>query len=79
MKKFKEVFDSPYEQYIDKVGQKFKVLRNLTDEERDPEVGTMYEIQFEDGTIIEAWPEEVEDMIKTEYGGGGHIEYKERE
>ena len=60
---FRETFVSPYEQYADRVGQKFTVLRELTDEEvGDPsEVGTMYQILFEDGKEIPAWPEEVEE------------------
>jgi len=31
---FAKTFWSPYEQYANKIGQKFKVIRKLTDEER---------------------------------------------
>ena len=53
-------FWTPYEQYKDKIGLKFEILRELTDKERDPEVGKMYRIWFyKDNSEIDAWPEEV--------------------
>ncbi len=57
--KFLETFQSPYLQYAHRIGCKFTVLRELTDVERDPEVGPMWKIQFEDGSVIDAWPEEI--------------------
>lgn len=57
---FKEVFETSSSDY-DKYDKKpFKVIRQLTDDERDPEVGRMYKIQFEDGNIIDAFADEVE-------------------
>ncbi len=56
---FSGIFVSQYAQYKDRVGQHLMVLRSLTDEERDPEVGCMYRIRFDDGTEIDAWPEEI--------------------
>jgi hypothetical protein len=53
-------FWSPYEQHKDRIGLKFKIIRELTDKERDPEVGKMYRIWFyKDGVEIDAWPEEI--------------------
>ena len=57
---FRDTFTTPYEQYADREGEPFGVIRELTDQERDPEVGRMWRIEFEDGTQIDAWPEEVE-------------------
>jgi len=57
--KFRETFTTPYSQYADREGQPFAVIRQLSDKKRDPEVGVLYLIRFEDGTEIHAWPEEV--------------------
>jgi len=53
-------FNSPYEQYAHKNGMLFDIL-GLQDERKYDrhEVGGLYLIQFEDGEIIEAWPEEI--------------------
>lgn len=59
MTKLKEVFTSPYDQMKHHNGKKFTVIRELNDNERDPEVGSMYKIQLEDGEVIDAWPEEI--------------------
>lgn len=60
MPKFRKLFWSPYEQYADRIGQPFEVIRELTDEERDPEVGPMWRIRFlTDGFETDAWPEEI--------------------
>jgi hypothetical protein len=56
---FRTTFRTPYDQYADRIGQRFSVIRELTDAERGAEVGTMYRIRFADGTEIDAWPEEV--------------------
>jgi hypothetical protein len=64
----RETFVSPYDQYRDRIGQKFTVMRkitrrNITKAERteyDPEVLPMYKIRFADGFETSAWPEEVE-------------------
>ncbi|KKN74905.1 hypothetical protein LCGC14_0386540 [marine sediment metagenome] len=57
---FRKTFTTPYEQYAHLEGLGFTVLGELTDAERDPEVGPMYHIQLEDGGKIAAWPEEIE-------------------
>jgi hypothetical protein len=60
----KEVtFRTPYEQYRDRDGQKCVIVRTLTepDEEHDAESLPMHVVCFEDGTEIEALPEEVAD------------------
>ena len=58
---FKSTFESPYDQYKHRNGHEFTVLRKIDkpDDTHDEEVLPMYEIQFKDGEIIEAWPEEV--------------------
>lgn len=60
---FRTRFTTEYEQHADREGQPFTVLRKLTDEERDPEVGTMYRIRFDDKVEIDAWPEEVQSQL----------------
>lgn len=54
-------FKSPYEQYANRVGQEFELVRTITepDATHDAEVLPMYVIRFADGEEIEAWPEEV--------------------
>jgi hypothetical protein len=56
--KFRETFITPFEQDSHRIGHNFTVVRELTDDERNPDVGTMYRIRFEDGGEIDAWPEE---------------------
>lgn len=58
---YRDTFDSPYEQYRHRIGQPFRVQKiiDTPDQKHDAEVLPMYEIQFEDGETIEAWPEEV--------------------
>ncbi len=58
--KFRKTFTTPYDQMAAHEGKLFKIIRKLTDDERDPEIGTMYCIQLDDGEKIDAWPEEVE-------------------
>jgi hypothetical protein len=53
-------FKARWEQYKERDGQQFKVIRQLHPPEIDEEVGRMWEIQFSDHTVIHAWPEEVE-------------------
>lgn len=57
----RETFWSPYEQVKMHIGKKFKVLRTLNvDEIGDVDLeGELFEIQLEDGTIINAWYEEI--------------------
>lgn len=60
----RETFDSPYQEYADRVGQPFELVGEVDPSEpgheHDPEeVGVLYRIRFEDGTEIDAWPEEV--------------------
>ena len=59
------IFKSPYEQYAKYNGKPFSVIRVIDkdDETHDiSDVGTMYEIQFKDKSIIEAWPEELANL-----------------
>ena len=58
------IFQSPYEQFAERNGQKFTVTRVIDKDDSThdvAEVGTMYEIRFADGAVIEAWPEELEE------------------
>lgn len=61
MAQFRTHFASPYDQYRDRVGQAFTHVRTIDqpDATHDEEVLPMHVIRFEDGTEIEAWPEEV--------------------
>lgn len=55
-----QLFNSPYDQYKERNGQHCAIIRELNDQEKDAEVGTMYKIKFQDGTIIDSWPEELQ-------------------
>lgn len=59
---FRETFTTPFDQYSERKGQAFKVIRKLTepDDDHDEEVLPMYIIEFLDGVQIEAFPDEVE-------------------
>jgi len=61
---FREFFTSPFDQYKDRIGQRFTVLGHDTEAEQDVVDGggnfeEMYKIRFEDGTEITAWGHEV--------------------
>ena len=57
---FRDTFDSPFEQYADRIGQRFTVLgRNHEAELGLEEPEDMYRIRFEDGVEITAWGLEV--------------------
>lgn len=61
-------FTTQFEQYRDRIGQEFTVLRKVTRsnatsadrKEYDLEVLPMYKIRFADGHETSAWPDEVE-------------------
>lgn len=62
MTTFSKRFLPTFDEYIERHGEPFTVERKLTPMEVGPnfaEVGDMYRIRFEDGTIIHSWPEEV--------------------
>ncbi|MEW6769950.1 MAG: hypothetical protein AB1330_00970 [Bacillota bacterium] len=59
--KFKERFETPFEQYSEHNGKRFKPIRRLDDSERDRCVGRMWKIELETGEVIDAWQEEVEE------------------
>lgn len=55
------IFTSPYEQYADRIGQAATVVGEVDHSRLDhEETGPLYEVRFDDGTIIEAWPEEID-------------------
>lgn len=56
---FLETFISPYEQYKDRIGQRFEVIRQVPIEGNDLECLPRWVIRFEDGFETEAWPEEI--------------------
>lgn len=66
--KIRPEFTSPYEQYRDRIGQRFDVLKRITRRNATPaerkdinlECLPMYRIRFIDGHETLAWPEEVE-------------------
>lgn len=66
--RYRETFFTRTDQYRERNGQRFEVLRkitpwNMTDadrEEYDTEVLPMYRIRFEDGHETSAFPEEIE-------------------
>lgn len=68
MTEIRKTFTTPYEQYREREGQSFTVLRKITPEtmtkadrrEYFKEVLPMYKIRFADGFEASAWPDEVE-------------------
>jgi hypothetical protein len=52
-------FYSPYTQFRTRNGERCTMVRETPAERRGAEVGPLYFVRFEDGTIIEAWPEEL--------------------
>ena len=56
---FNKIFWTPYEEQKEHIGKKFKVLRRLTEEECFLECMPMWRIEFEDGIISGAYPEEI--------------------
>jgi hypothetical protein len=61
MTTYRSTFTTEFEQYADREGQRFEVLRVITtaDATHDAEVLPMYRIRFPDGFETDAWPEEV--------------------
>lgn len=65
---FSKKFWSPFEDHRAREGQSFKVLGRCTTEDQDLCTLPMWNIQFDDGTIIGAYPEEI---IPSEMRGNG--------
>lgn len=60
IKMFAKTFWTPYTQYKDKIGQSFEVIGKKDPSTYDyDEVGDMWLIRLEDGSEIEAYPEEI--------------------
>ena len=55
---FSEVFHTPYEQYKERIGQKYQVIGRCTEQDCDLECLPMWKIRFEDG--VETCAHEVE-------------------
>lgn len=56
---FAKKFWSPFEKYKDRVGHDFVVLKRCSAEDQDLCTLPMWKIQFGDGTVIGAYPEEI--------------------
>lgn len=56
---FLETFQSPYEQFQDRNGQKFTVIARVPDFDCDLECLPKWIIRFEDGYATEGYPEEI--------------------
>lgn len=54
-----KTFWTPYTDYRDRIGQKFEIVRRLTEEDVDLECLPMWRIRFKDGKEIDAYPEEI--------------------
>ena len=72
----RDTFQSPYDEYANRIGDGFEVLGEVPHGEFDfEEVGAVYTIRFDDGEEITAWPEEIfcgliDDDILRERGKG---------
>ena len=56
---FAKVYWTPYEFSEDKIGKSFEVLGRLSEATTELNELPMWNIMFKDGTIIQAYPEEV--------------------
>lgn len=57
---FLDTFVTPYDQYADYNGQKYELIRRCTTEDGwDLEILPAWKIRFNDGYVIDAWPEEI--------------------
>lgn len=56
---FSKKFWSPFGDYKDREGKSFKVVGRRTTKEEDLSSLPMWNIEFEDGTVIGAYPEEI--------------------
>ena len=56
---YNKTFQSPYEQYRERIGESFTVIGRVTNAEADSECLPMWKIQFADGFVTDAWPEEI--------------------
>lgn len=65
---FSDKFWSPFGDYKDRFGEKFKVVERCTEKHCDLEVLPMWNIQFTDGTVIGAYPEEIIPSEMKEHG-----------
>ena len=57
--KLADTFWTPFDSYKDKIGETFKILRRVDDTDCDLCALPQWHIQFEDGTEIDAYPEEI--------------------
>ena len=65
---FSEKFWTPHEDAEQHIGKKFKVLKRTTEERNDLACLPLWDIEFEDGTLLTAYPEEI---IPTEIKANG--------
>lgn len=56
---FAKRFQSPFGDYKDRIGQTFKVINRCSEKDSDLSSLPMWNIQFKDGLIIGAYPEEI--------------------
>lgn len=66
---FKDTFSTQHDQYAARDGQPFEVVEKITEanDKFDAEVLPMYRIRFEDGEVIDAFPDEVEARYTATY------------
>lgn len=56
---FAKKFWTPHSDYANRIGQSFKVVGRCSTEDSDLSVLPMWDIEFSDGSIIGAYPEEI--------------------
>lgn len=61
-------FWTPFDAFADKIGQSFKVLRRVDETNCDLCALPQWHIQLEDGTEIDAYPEEIYEQEQIENG-----------
>lgn len=57
-------FKTQSAEFAHRSGQPVRILRELGDAERDPEVGRMFRIAFEDGITLDAFEDELSKEVE---------------
>jgi len=66
--KMADSFWTPFEDYKDKIGQRFEILRRVDEQNCDLCALPQWHIMLEDGTEIDAYPEEIYEREQKDNG-----------
>lgn len=66
-KEITETFWTPYSDYRNNIGQEFKIIRRLNEDDVDLECLPMWKIRLSDGMEIDSYPEEIVKSVVGKY------------